>query len=377
MALAHFSLPPKENIMLKKNLLTLAIASITGAGLLPSAQAADEFLDNRWYIAPFGTYINTGGDRNADDGWGVGMGVGKIIDKHFNVELRGFYQAFDDNHNPNNPYHNFVGDWELAGGTADLQYFFTRNKFAPYAVIAAGGMNTHVPGHDIAGIIGEAGLGFTYEVSDNFLLRSDVRYRYNNNFDTHIQHNSDQFHDMTVNVGFVIPFGAKPTRVAQVDTPFAPAAAPVAQQDCINMDSDGDGINDCLDRCPETVYSSKVDDAGCPIKLILRGEHFKYDSAELSLNAKEILDGVAQSLVAYPQKNDIEVQGHTSSEGSNEYNMRLSERRSASVVEYLKSKGVTNKLMARGYGENQPIADNSTEAGKSENRRVELIWIEY
>jgi OOP family OmpA-OmpF porin len=57
--------------------------------------------------------------------------------------------------------------------------------------------------------------------------------------------------------------------------------------------------------------------------------------------------------------------------------MKLSQRRAQSVVEYLKMKGVTNKLIANGYGENQPIADNSSEAGKSENRRVELIWIEY
>jgi OOP family OmpA-OmpF porin len=46
------------------------------------------------------------------------------------------------------------------------------------------------------------------------------------------------------------------------------------------------------------------------------------------------------------------------------------------VVEYLKMKGVSNKLSAKGYGETQPIADNATEAGKSENRRVELIWVE-
>ncbi|MGZ5580459.1 MAG: OmpA family protein, partial [Methylobacter sp.] len=47
-----------------------------------------------------------------------------------------------------------------------------------------------------------------------------------------------------------------------------------------------------------------------------------------------------------------------------------------SVVDYLKMKGVTNRLIAKGYGESQPIADNKTEAGRSENRRVELIWIE-
>jgi OOP family OmpA-OmpF porin len=56
--------------------------------------------------------------------------------------------------------------------------------------------------------------------------------------------------------------------------------------------------------------------------------------------------------------------------------MKLSQRRAQSVANYLKRKGVTNRLTAKGYGETQPIADNSTEAGRSENRRVELIWIE-
>ncbi|MGZ4995586.1 MAG: OmpA family protein, partial [Methylobacter sp.] len=226
-----------------------------------------------------------------------------------------------------------------------------------------------------AGVIGEAGAGFTYELHDNFLLRSDVRYRYNNNLNAHVQPGTDEFHDMTVNVGFVIPFGDKPKAVTKSEPPIA--AAPAAIADCSTLDADADGVNDCLDRCPGTVKGSKIDNSGCPVRLVLKGEHFKYDSAELTLNAKTILDEVANSLVSYPQKNDIEVQGHTSSEGSDNYNMKLSQRRAQSVVDYLKMKGVNNKLIAKGYGETQPVADNRTEEGKSENRRVELIWIEY
>jgi OOP family OmpA-OmpF porin len=89
-----------------------------------------------------------------------------------------------------------------------------------------------------------------------------------------------------------------------------------------------------------------------------------------------ILDSVVVNLVSHAQKNDIEVQGHASSEGTDDYNMKLSLRRSQSVADYLKTKGVANKLTARGYGETRPVADNSTEAGKSQNRRVELIWSE-
>lgn len=341
--------------MLTKKLLT--IASLTSVGFLPLAQASDEFLDDRFYIAPFGTFVKSGGDRNASDGWGGGMGFGKIIDRHFNVEVKGFYEEF--------------GPWSLTGGTADVQYYFFRDKFSPYTVVGLGGMNTCATVDCGAGFIGEAGAGFTYEVHDNFLVRSDVRYRYNNNFNAHVQPGTDEFHDMTVNVGFVIPFGDKPEYVAKTEEPIA--AAPV--DDCATRDSDADGVNDCLDQCPGSMKGSKVDANGCLVSLVLKGVNFKYDSAELTPNAMVILDEVVDSLVAYPQKNDIEVQGHASSEGSNAYNMRLSQRRSESVVEYLKMKGVTNRLIAQGYGETRPIADNSTEAGRSENRRIELIWL--
>ncbi len=347
--------------MLNKKLVP--IASLISAGLLPLAHASDQPADNRWYVAPFASFVNTGGDRKASDGWGGGLGVGKMIDEHFNVELKGFYQGFSGDNGP----------WDLTAGLIEGQYYLFRDKFSPYAVIGLGGMNTCASANCGAGFIGEAGVGASYEVNDHLLVRSDIRYRYNNNDNAQVQPGTDEFHDMTVNLGVVIPFGEKPRYMAKAE-PFIPVSAP--KVDCSTLDSDADGVNDCLDKCPGTIKGAMVDKKGCAVRLILKGQHFKYDSAELSLNAKELLDGVAKDLKAFPQKNEIEVQGHASSEGSDPYNLKLSQRRAHSVVEYLKMKGVSNKLSAKGYGETQPIADNATEAGKSENRRVELIWIE-
>ena len=347
--------------MTNKHLLTFAI--LMGLGLAATAQAKDQFLDNRWYVAPFGSYVKPGGDRNSNPaGYGAGMGFGKILDEHFNVELRGFYNGFDDE----SIRAGRKGQWDLAGGTADLQYYLWRDTFSPYAVIAAGGMNSNVNGNSGVGILGEAGAGFTYELHDNFLLRSDVRYRYNNNLNAHLTPvgGTDEYHDMIVNVGFVIPLGPKPQPVA--------AAEPVT--DCSTLDSDADGVNDCIDTCPGTMAGSKVNEQGCPLSLELKGVNFEYDSPQLTPGAMTILDGVAENLVAYPQKNDIEVRGHASSEGTSKHNLRLSQRRSQSVVDYLSMKGVTNRLSAHGYGEDMPVADNSTEEGRQQNRRVELIW---
>jgi OmpA-OmpF porin, OOP family len=349
----------QDNIMINKNLLAFAL--ITSIGFTAAAQA-EEFLDNRWYVAPFGSYVKPGGDRNSNvKGYGAGIGFGKILNEHFNVELRGFYNGFDDETIRDGK----KGQWDLAGGTADLQYYFWRDKFSPYTVIAAGGMNSYVNGNSGVGILGEAGAGFTYEFCDNLLFRSDVRYRYNNNLNAHLTANgTDEYHDMVVNVGFVVPLGPKPQPAAPVE--------PVT--DCSTLDSDSDGVNDCIDTCPGTMAGSKVNASGCPLSLELKGVNFEYDSPQLTPGAMTILDAVAENLIAYPQKNDIEVRGHASSEGSNKHNLRLSQKRSQSVVDYLSMKGVTNRLTAHGYGEEMPIADNSTEEGRQQNRRVELVW---
>jgi OOP family OmpA-OmpF porin len=353
--------------MLKRLFLAAGFAAMTAT---TAVQAEENYgddsygrddgsvVDDRWYVAPFGTYFNPGGDRDAKDDWGAGLGIGKMINEYFNVEVRGFWQHLNGR--------RIEGD--LTGGSVDVQYYLMRGTFSPYTVIGVGGMNTSAGGRSSASVLGEAGIGATYELHDNFLLRGDVRYRYSYEGNGGVYRNHDDFHDMVVNVGFVVPFGPKPQPLA-----VAPTPAPV--DDCSIRDTDRDGINDCDDKCPGTMRGAKVDDQGCPIRIELRGVNFLYNSAELTENAKNILDTVADQLSAVPEQRDIEVAGHASSEGSNAYNLKLSQRRSQSVADYLKLKGVTNRLYPKGYGEEYPIADNDTEAGREKNRRVELVWM--
>ena len=99
---------------------------------------------------------------------------------------------------------------------------------------------------------------------------------------------------------------------------------------------------------------------------------FAVNSTNISPQMRTTLDGVAQNLVDRPQSL-IDVMGHTDSSGSDQYNLDLSRRRAESVANYLVSRGVDRaRIETIGYGEQYPIADNTTEAGRSQNRRVEI-----
>ncbi len=341
--------------------------------------------DTRWYVAPYGTFLNTAGDRsNAESGGGGGLAIGKMIDQHFNVEIKGFAETADGYNDWRNPVpramgHHHHDSWDFAGATADLQYYPFRDKFSPYGVVGVGGMNTSVPGRNVAGFVGEIGAGFTYEVLDNLSVRSDIRYRYNQNFGSQLTTGgTDQFNDMTANVGVVIPIGTKP-QVEVYTPPPAPmpvhAPAPVRVADCSTLDADMDGVNNCLDRCSDTLRGSRVDNKGCPVALELKGVNFQLNSFILTLNAKTILDGVARNLIEHPTQQIIQVHGHTCDEGTAAHNLKLSQQRAQAVATYLSSKGVRNRLVVKGFGKTKPLVPNSSEANRQQNRRVELIWM--
>jgi OOP family OmpA-OmpF porin len=109
---------------------------------------------------------------------------------------------------------------------------------------------------------------------------------------------------------------------------------------------------------------------------VLRGVNFEFNKDVLTINAKTLLDQVADALLA---RTDIkfEIGGHTDAKGTDDYNQSLSERRAASVKSYLVGRGVdAGRITSRGYGESVPIGDNATEEGAALNRRVELKVIQ-
>jgi len=102
---------------------------------------------------------------------------------------------------------------------------------------------------------------------------------------------------------------------------------------------------------------------------------FATNSADLNGSFYDVLNSVALVINEFEQT-VIEVAGHTDSTGTNEYNQQLSERRAASVARYLRTRNVLGeRIIEIGMGEERPIADNSTEAGRQQNRRVELTLV--
>ena len=100
---------------------------------------------------------------------------------------------------------------------------------------------------------------------------------------------------------------------------------------------------------------------------------FEFSKSDLSTAAKTNLDKLVAVLNKYPNTN-IEVQGHTDSRGTDEYNMGLSQRRASTVADYLKSKGITNsRITTKGFGESAPGYTNDTPEGMAQNRRVEFL----
>jgi outer membrane protein OmpA-like peptidoglycan-associated protein len=109
-----------------------------------------------------------------------------------------------------------------------------------------------------------------------------------------------------------------------------------------------------------------------PTRLVLDVVNFDFDKASLRPEAYAKLDEAAESLKGWGD-GKVEVAGHTDSIGSEAYNMDLSLRRAESVKNYMVNKGIpADRLVIKGYGESQPVADNATAEGRFQNRRVEL-----
>lgn len=123
----------------------------------------------------------------------------------------------------------------------------------------------------------------------------------------------------------------------------------------------------------EDLENATVERVGEGIKITFdSGLLFDFDSDELRAATEEDLQEMAETLQKYEDTN-ILIEGHTDATGAEDYNQDLSEERAVSVASYLQQLGVSqSRLITEGYGEEQPVADNDTETGRQQNRRVEV-----
>lgn len=373
-----------------------------------------------YYVSPMFSFTRSDKDRGTDDGLGGIISVGKKVTSGMTLELTGFYSSMD-------PASGTGGSVDLKGAGVGAMIFPFNSSPNFFAVLALmyGAVDNHpgpIPNYRTT--VFDAGVGYLYAFNRHVLLRTEARYRtdQHDRKEAGINGGSKAFTDGLLNVGLVFPLGVTPLPAEEEEVEMVEAeplgeldsdgdGVPDSRDQCpdtpagmvVNdigcpLDSDGDGVSDHLDECPNTPAGAKVlangcalvddcrtprpgeqvDENGCAVEksFVLRGVKFEFDSDRLTQTALQILNEVAETLQAYGHV-DVELEGHTDSIGTDAYNLGLSERRANTVKTYLVGRGVEARRMTPvGYGESQPIADNETEEGREENRRVELRVIE-
>jgi len=165
--------------------------------------------------------------------------------------------------------------------------------------------------------------------------------------------------------------------------PNTPAGTKVDAKGCTlpPPDADGDGVIDALDACPNTPIGTVVDAKGCPIVVpapifTFSGVNFESSKSVLLPTAVKLLDEAVAILTANPSVR-VEIAGHADTSGNARSNLRLSQARAESVRQYLIRNGIaSDRLTVRGFGSTRPVAPNATIEGRAANRRVEITKID-
>ena len=275
------------------------------------------------------------------------------------------------------PAGTLTGDIDLRGINLDLvgrmpvteQFSLFARVGAIYAeadtrFVGTGAVNVLDPNPTAEEVNYKFGVGMEYAFSRALSMRIEAeRYR----IDDAIGNQGDI--DM-LSAGLVYRFVPA--------APIAPREQPPMQQTCADLDDDGDGVNNCNDKCPNSAAGQAIGPDGCPVPLTidLKGVNFDFDRDTLRPDSIAILDEAVAILQKYPQLR-FELAGHTDECGSDDYNQGLSERRARVVYDHLANAGIDAARMVgpNGYGESRPLealGDDFPGCKSETNRRTEL-----
>lgn len=374
----------------------LLCAALLGGLGFAQAAAAQEF-DDRWYVTGTAGFNIQDNDRETNNAPFGAIGFGKFFNPNWSFDVEFNYQnpnsdgsalcLNDPNCNPQNL------NWNQYGVSFDTRYHFVSEgrSWNPYLLAGLGYQREEIeysgfpsPDSPVKEEEGAAALKLGVGLQGDLGrvgIRTELAYRAVGINDTAPQlvlddpapernDGEDWYGDVLASVGIIIPLGPEP------EAPVAPA--PVAAPNCADSDSDGDGVNDCDDKCPGSQAGQTIGPDGCPVpvSIDLKGVNFDFDKATLRPDAVAILNEAVEILKRYPDLR-VEVAGHTDLCGSDEYNQGLSDRRARAVYDYLTSNGVdAGRLVGPvGYGESRPLepTDQNLPGCKNEtNRRTEL-----
>jgi OOP family OmpA-OmpF porin len=330
---------------MKKHLLATAVAcGFSIAAVAPMASAEIPLTVN----LGMGLWKNDG-ERELDD---------------TTTPVAGLEWAFNDNWAAEVLYADDDAKFENGGGRADIttwqlgmlyyggSYIGGPNRIRPYLAFGAGEIDIDYGDADTVETTVNGGLGARWMITPELGLRAEARMLYSLDEDRI---------DTLLSVGLNLYLGktkADPAPVMAVG------------------DEDGDGVTDDIDQCPGTPAGTRVDAVGCPlpvaqvasIKLMV---NFGFDSSTVQEQYFADLGELAAFLKRFEDVY-VDIEGHTDSTGPEDYNQSLSQQRAQAVVDYLVAEhGIApQRLEPKGYGETQPVADNSTEEGRAANRRV-------
>ncbi|MFD2229391.1 OmpA family protein [Alkalimarinus sediminis] len=400
---------------MKKLLSGIALLAATA----PSVNA--EELDSGFYIFPSIGYFLLDDDRNADNTATASFAVGYQFNNRFSTEAA--YGIFDTESN--------VTGKDIDGSYYHVDAVYHLNDddtLQPYVLAGIGNMDLGIPNSENdAETSYNAGAGFKRHLTENLSLRAEARMFYGNDSNNK---------DALLNFGLVYLFGGSSSSYAEESSaddsnydsdgdgimdsqdqcpntatgaevdgsgcvivaavvapkdsdndgvadsadqcPNTPAGRTVDANGC-ELDADGDSVVDGADKCPETPEGAKVDETGCSLAIaetITQTLHVKFpnNSSIVPSSAKPEIKELSVFMTSYPATK-VTIEGHTDSSGEAKYNQYLSEKRAKAIAKILvEDYGIeSSRVDAIGYGEEKPIADNTSAEGRKQNRRVEAV----
>ena len=369
---------------LNKKSLFIAASLAASTALVATSASARSGIEGSLGIVN----VHPDADANIDEKAGARGTLGYRFDSPFSVELQGLYAEPDIRTFDDNAYYE-------TGYLAGLYHFQVSEEVEPFVSLAYGVRNIHSFYGEKDSMSGALGFGLKYYPLGNLIIRPEFQI-------SRAAEYSGEDYLTSLSLGYIFagPQEAKPVPVKKpvapqgpsdtdgdgvIDSadacPGTPAGVKVDSRGCemkiAPKDTDGDGVFDPNDECPGTRAGLVVDSKGCAKKLT---EKVKIDlNINFATNSDVVLSQyfneirqVADFMNKY-KGTVVTIEGHTDTRGSAAYNKNLSQKRATAVAKILTNQmGInSSRVTAKGYGEERPIADESTKAGLLANRRVE------